>query len=111
MKKIWIPVLLLVSAAFSPYLWNMVELPQPCEVASAVASSLFWHLGDQLLVRELEHWTGDAPYHTEALEKRRGSLTAVFFQIFLKHAVKEFPSLNTKIIISSCRFPSIAFVV
>ena len=54
MKKLLIPALLVVSAAFVPGLRDAVEFPErACEIAQEVARPLFWHLWDRLLTREL----------------------------------------------------------
>ena len=58
MKKILIPALLVVSAAFAPGLRNAVEFPdRTCEVAQSVVAPLFWHLWDELLNREIARLT------------------------------------------------------
>ena len=61
MKKILIPALLVVSAAFAPGLRDAVEFPErACEIAQEVARPLFWHVWDELLNRQIAHWTKPA---------------------------------------------------
>lgn len=89
MKKILIPALLAVSAAFAPGLRNAAEFSdRACEIAQEVAQPLVWHLWDRLLTRELargtrrsegnESTSWEAALHQDAV--------CIFFHIILKHA-------------------------
>jgi hypothetical protein len=91
MKKILIPALLVVSAAFAPGLPDAAEFPEhACEIAQEVARPLFWHLWDKLITRELAR--GIQPATREGVEPEwQGALSndtvvCIFFQVFLKHA-------------------------
>ncbi len=91
MKKILIPALLVVSAAFAPGLRNAVEFPdQAYEVAQSVAAPLFWHLWDELLNREIAPRTQPVALDGEVLGWRPGlpnnTVVCIFFHVFLKHA-------------------------
>jgi hypothetical protein len=90
MKKILIPALLVVSAAFAPGLRDAFEFPErACRVAQEIASPLFWHLWDMLLTRELARGrqaasAGDEPEWQPALGKE--GVVCIFLHVFLKHA-------------------------
>jgi hypothetical protein len=90
MKKTLIPALLVVSAAFAPFLRNAVEFPDRVgEVVQEVARPVFWHLWDQLLTREIaQRIEGDtradeAGWHAGL---QHNVVACIFFQIVLKHA-------------------------
>jgi hypothetical protein len=79
------------SAAFAPCLRKAVEFPDgTSEIARTVASSVFWHLSDELLDRGLARWTQTASHDGEEPEWRpvlhNYALVCLFFQLFLKHA-------------------------
>lgn len=89
MKKILIPALLVVSAAFAPGLRNAVEFPdRACEVAQSVVAPLFWHLWDELLNREIARLTQPVTLGRE-MGWRPGlpdnTVVCIFFHVFLKH--------------------------
>ncbi len=91
MKKLLIPALLVVSAAFVPGLRDAVEFPErACKIAQEVARPLFWHLWDRLLTRELAR--ASQPATREGVEPEwqvalgNGSVVCIFFHVFLKHA-------------------------
>jgi hypothetical protein len=91
MKKILIPALLVVSAAFAPGLRNAVEFPdRTCEVAQSVVAPLFWHLWDELLNREIARLSQPLAPGGEALGWQPGlpnnTVVCIFFHVFLKHA-------------------------
>jgi hypothetical protein len=90
MKKILIPALLVISAAFAPGLRNAVEFPdQACEVAQEVAQPLFWHLWDRLLTRELAQGTGPSERNESVSWEaalHQDAVVRIFFHIILKHA-------------------------
>jgi hypothetical protein len=90
MKKILIPALLVVSAAFAPGLRNAVEFPdRACEVAQEVAQPLFWHVWDRLLSRELAQGTGRGERNESAswpAAMHQDAAVCIFFHIILKHA-------------------------
>jgi hypothetical protein len=90
MKKILIPALLVVSAAFAPGLRNAVEFPdRTCEVAQSVVAPLFWHLWDELLNREIARLSQPLAPGGEALGWQPGlpnnTVVCIFFHVFLKH--------------------------
>ena len=73
MKKILIPALLLVSAAFAPGLRTAVEFPdRTCEVAQSVIAPLFWHLWGELLDREIARLSQPLTLGGEVLGWRPG---------------------------------------
>jgi hypothetical protein len=91
MKKILIPALLVVSAAFVPDLWDAVEFPErACEIAQEVARPLFWQLWDKVLTHELAR--GMQPASSAGVEPEwQGALgndavVCILFHVFLKHA-------------------------
>ncbi len=91
MKKLLIPALLVVSAAFAPGLRDAFEFPdRACEIAQEVARPLFWHLWDKLLTRELAHGmqpasnAGAEPGWQQALGS--DAVVCIFFHVFLRHA-------------------------
>jgi hypothetical protein len=89
MKKILIPALLVISAAFAPGLRNAVEFPdRACEVAQSVVAPLFWHLWDELLNREIARLTQPVTLGRE-MGWRPGlpdnTVVCIFFHVFLKH--------------------------
>jgi hypothetical protein len=91
MKKILIPALLVVSAAFAPGVRDGVEFPErACELAQDLARPLFWHLWDKLLAHELARGirpatsAGVEPEWQEALGN--DAVVCIFFHVFLKHA-------------------------
>jgi len=91
MKKLLIPALLVVSAAFAPGLRDAVELPErACEIAQEVARPLFWHLWDKVLTRELARGmqpTSGAGVEPEwQMALRSDAVVCIFFHVFLKHA-------------------------
>jgi hypothetical protein len=90
MKKILIPALLVVSAAFAPCLRNAVEFPdRACEVAQEVAQPLFWHLWDRLLTRKLAQGTGRSERNESASWQaalHQDAVVCIFFHIIMKHA-------------------------
>lgn len=96
MKKILIPALLVVSAAFAPGLRNAVELSdRACEVAQEVAKPLFWHLWDRLLTRELARGTGRSKRNESTSWEaalHQDAVVCIFFHIILKHAFDRSPS-------------------
>jgi hypothetical protein len=90
MKKILIPALLVVSAAFAPGLRNAVEFPdRTCEVAQSVVAPLFWHLWDELLNREIARLSQPLPPGGEVMGWQPGlpnnTVVCIFFRVFLKH--------------------------
>ena len=90
MKKILIPALLVVSAAFAPGLRNAVEFPdRTCEAAQRVVAPLFWHLWDELLDREIARLSQPLTPGGEVLSWRPGlpnnTVACIFFHVFLKH--------------------------
>ena len=90
MKKILIPAVLIVSAAFAPSLRNAVEFPdRTCEVAQSVVAPLFWHLWDELLNREIARLTQPLTPGGEVLGWGPGlpdnTFVCIFFHVFLKH--------------------------
>jgi hypothetical protein len=90
MKKILIPALLVVAAAFAPGLRGALEFPErACEVAQEIARPLFWHLWDVLLTRELARGTQTAAAGNQsAWQMAVGKEGAVcfLFHVILKHA-------------------------
>jgi hypothetical protein len=91
MKKLLIPALLVVSAAFAPGLWDTVEFPdRACEIAQEVARPLLWHLWDQMLSHELAR--AAQPQARAALEPGLApalvsdTVVCILFHVFLKHA-------------------------
>jgi hypothetical protein len=97
MKKALILALLVVSVASALGRQSTFEYRyRASEIARSLASPLFWHLGDELLARELAHWTSSAPQLTEESEWWRDSLVSVLFQVFLQHAFEGFPSPQHK---------------
>lgn len=88
MKNALIAALLVVSAAFAPCLPNVADFPaRTSELARAAASPLLWQFWDGLLSRELAEWTktvSDDDQQSEWSPEFRGSLTCLFFQVFLK---------------------------
>ena len=100
MKKILIPALLVVSAAFTPFLRNTFAVPKrACEIAQAVAAPLFWHLWDELLDREIARWTKPTT-NGDVLDWRPGlpndTVACIFFHVFLKHAFDRALSMTEK---------------
>jgi hypothetical protein len=89
MKKILIPALLVVSAAFAPCLRNAAEFPdRACEVAQEVAQPLFWHLWDRLLTGELAQGTGRSERNeSESWQAalHQDAVVCILFHIILKH--------------------------
>jgi hypothetical protein len=90
MKKILIPALLVVSAAFAPCQRNAVEFSdRACEVAQEVAQPLFWRLWDRLLTRELARGTGRSERNESTnwqAAPHQDAVVCIFFHIILKHA-------------------------
>ena len=90
MKKLLIPALLVVSAAFAPGLRDAFEFPErACEIAQEVARPLFWHLWDKVLTHELARVkpatsAGVEPEWQQELDN--GAVVCIFFHVFLKHA-------------------------
>jgi hypothetical protein len=101
MKKILIPALLVVSAAFAPGVRDAVELPErACEIAQEVARPLFWHVWDELLNRQIAQWTKPAANGGEVPDWRPGlptdAVACIFFHVFLKHAFDRALSMTEK---------------
>jgi hypothetical protein len=101
MKKIVIPALLVVSAAFAPGLQYAVELPErACEIAQEVARPLFWHVWDKLLTHELERGMQPASSGGVASEWQQtlgnGTVVCIVFHVFLKHAFDGVVSVTEK---------------
>ena len=91
MKKILIPALLVVSAAFAPSLRNAAEFPdRVCEVAQEVAGPLFWDVWDELLTRELARLTQTSTSDREEsawqVALRDDAVVCLFFHVLFKHA-------------------------
>lgn len=97
MKKILIPALLVVSAAFAPYLRSTADFPdRACEMARGVASPLFWHLWDEVVVRELAHQAGSKAQLGRGAESWGDHLGCVLLQVFVKQAFERLPSAEYK---------------
>jgi hypothetical protein len=101
MKKILIPALLVVSAAFAPGLRDAVELPErACEIAQEAAGPLFWHLWDKVLTYELERGMRPASSAGVASEWQQtlgnGTVVCIVFHVFLKHAFDGVVSVTEK---------------
>jgi hypothetical protein len=92
MKKTLIPALLVISAAFAPFLRHAVEFPdRVSEAACEATGPLFWHLWDELLDREIAAGSQPSTDIGEGsewrLELRADIVVCIVFHIFLKHTL------------------------
>ena len=101
MKKLLIPALLVVSAAFAPGLQDAFEFPErACEIAQEVARPLFWHVWDQVLTLELARGMQPASSAGVGSEWAQtlgdGTVVCIVFHVFLKHAFDGVVSVTEK---------------
>ena len=115
MKKLLIPALLVVSAAFAPGLQDAFEFPErACEIAQEVARPLFWHLWDKLLTRELAHGISQQVTQAQSRDGNRrwvatlsSASSFTFFSGTRSMALYPPPK---RIVLFLCRFRSAPFV-
>jgi hypothetical protein len=93
MKKALIAALLVLPAAFAPCLSSVVDFPdRTSELACAAASPLFWQFWDELLSRELAHWTKTVSEDDQESEwplEFRSVPIYLLFQVFSNTRLKD----------------------